>query len=280
MNRTTSDVRLFALWIGEQLRLILRTPLAVFFTIVFPLMLLTLFSALISGKDGMVLIDGGRAAFSQFFTPSIASFATLTACFTGLVIEVTMERDAGILKRIRSTPLPPGIYIAARIADRLILALAATIILFSVGVLAFGVDLYPRLLPAAIISFLVGAASFCALGMAAATLVPNSKTAVPVVNIIVFPMMVLSGVFSPLQEAPTWLRDIANVFPLSHMVHAFGGAFNPHTTGYGFAWNDLGVLVAWGTVAALIAVRKFRWEPAPAGLGRRGRRGGRALARA
>src|SRR5262245_24962639 len=279
MNRT-SDMRLFWLWIGEQLRLILRTPQAVFFTIVFPLMLLTLFSALITGEDGMVLVDGGRATFSQFFTPSIASYATLTACFDGLVIEVTMERDAGILKRIRSTPLPPGIYVAARIADRMILALAATTILFAVGVLAFGVDLYPSLLPAAMVSFLVGAATFCALGMAAATLIPNAKTALPVVNVIVFPMMVLSGVFSPLQEAPTWLRDVANVFPLSHMVHAFGGAFNPHTTGAGFAWTDLGVLAAWGAVATVIAVRKFRWEPALAGLGRRGPRGGRAPARA
>jgi ABC-2 type transport system permease protein len=279
MKERRSNVRLFLLWAGQGIRLALRTPQAVFFVIAFPLLLLCLFSALNSGADGFVTIDGGRVAFAQFFTPSIASFATLTSCFTGLVIGLATERDAGMLKRIRSSPLRTGVYVAARIVDRLMLAFVAAVVLFAVGVLGFGVHVYPSLLPAALVTFLIGATSFCALGMALGAIVPNADTAIPIVNVIALPMMILSGVFSPIAEAPSWLQNLAAVFPLSHMIRAFEGTFSPFTGGLGFAWGHLLVLTCWGLVGAVIAVRRFRWEPAPAGVGGwRGRRAGRAPA--
>lgn len=280
MTDRRSDLELLRLWAAEQLRLTLRTPQAIFFTIGFPLVLLTLFSALLQGPDGVVTVAGGKVAFAQFFTPSIAAFATLTSCFTAITVGIAMERDAGILKRVRSTPLPTPVFVAARVVDKLVLALAATVVLFAVGVLAFGVHVYPRLLPAAIVTFLVGAVSFCALGMALGAVVPTASSAVPIVNLVVLPMMVLSGVFSPLEQAPAWLRHVAEAFPLSHLVRALGGAFSPHTAGWGFAWADLGVMLAWGAAGALVAVWRFRWEPALAGNGRRAGRRGPAFARA
>jgi ABC-2 type transport system permease protein len=265
MRRRLSNVRLFMMWTAQHVRQTLRNPQATFFTIVFPLLLLVLFSA--PNHSSKVAIDGGEIAFAQFFTPSIATFATMTSCLTGLVVGLAMERDAGILKRLRGTPLRPSIYVAARITDRLIWAGAAVVVMFSVGMLAFGVHLYPRLIPAAVATFVVGAAAFCALGMAIGTLVPNGQTAVPIVNLIVLPMLFASGVFSPLTGAPTWLRDVANILPLRHMVQAFGGAFSPYTAGWGFAWGDLAALLAWGAAGTLIAVRRFRWEPSQATAG-------------
>jgi ABC-2 type transport system permease protein len=265
MNQRRSNFGLFQQWTGQLIRQTFRTPQAVFFTIVFPLLLLSLFSALITGKDGTVTIDGGKVAFAQFFTPSIASFATLTSCFTGLVIGLALERDAGVLKRIRSTPLQTPVFIAARIGNQLALAFAAAVVLFSVGVLAFGVDVFSRLLPAALVTFVIGAISFCAIGMALGAIVPNANSAMPIVNIVVLPMMLLSGVFSPIAEAPNWLQNVAAALPLSHMVRALGDCFNPHTTGLGFAWIHLAVLAGWGAAGALFAVRRFRWEPSRAG---------------
>jgi ABC-2 type transport system permease protein len=161
------------------------------------------------------------------------------------------------------------------------LALAAAVALFTVGVLAFGVQVYPRLLPAALVTFLAGAAAFCALGMAFGAIVPNADSATPLVNIVVLPMMVLSGVFSPVAESPAWLQHLAAVFPLTHMIRALGGTFSPHATGLGFAWGHLAVLAGWAIAGTLVAVRRFRWEPSPAGVGgpRRWRRG-RGLAEA
>jgi ABC-2 type transport system permease protein len=280
MTSRRSNLGLLRLWAAEQLRLTLRAPQAIFFTVVFPLMLLTLFSALLQGPDGLVTVAGGEVAFAQFFTPSIAAFATLTSCFTGITVGMAMERDAGILKRVRSTPLPTPVFIAARVVDKLLLALAAAVVLFSVGVLAFGVHVYPRLLPAAIVTFLVGAVSFCALGMALGAVVPTASSAVPIVNLVVLPMMVLSGVFSPLEQAPAWLQHVADVFPLSHLVRALGGAFSPHSAGWAFSWPDLAILLAWGAAGALIAAWRFRWEPAQAGTRGRGGRRRRAFTRA
>lgn len=102
----------------------------------------------------------------------------------------------------------------------------------------------------------------------------------PIVNLVVLPMMVLSGVFSPLEQAPAWLRNVADVFPLSHLVRALGGTFSPHSVGWGFAWADLGILLAWGAAGALVAVWRFRWEPAPVGIRRRGGRRWRMYTRA
>ena len=67
------------------------------------------------------------------------------------------------------------------------------------------------------------------------------------------------------------MTSLAHFFPLSHLVDAFYGTFNPHTTGSGFAWGDLAVLAVWTLVGARVAVRRFRWDPVAPGSRRRQR---------
>jgi ABC-2 type transport system permease protein len=256
-----SNASLLAMWTAQLLRQTIRNPQATFFTFAFPLLFLTLFSALNAGAN--VTVDTGKVAFAQFFTPGIATFGVITSCLSGLVISIAMERDGGILKRVRSSPLRPSVYIGARIASTVIMAFATVTVLFLVGVLAFGVDVYPRLLPAALVTMLLGTIAFCAIGMAIASVVPNGNAAPAIVNVIVLPMTFISGVFYPMTGAPQWLQAISNVLPLRHLVDAFGATFSPYTTGWGFAWNDLAVLAAWGVFGTVFAIRHFRWESAP-----------------
>jgi len=267
-TRRRSILSLFGLWTAQQIRQLLRNREASFFTVVFPLLFLVLFAGL--NRGGKVEVPGGRVAFAQYFTPSIATFAVVTSCFTSLVISVALERDQLILKRVRSTPLPPAVYIGSRIAATVALATATAVVLFGVGVLAFGVHVYARMLPAAIVTFLLGTATFAALGMAVSSLVPNGDSAPAMANIVALPMTFISGVFFPMAGAPGWLVKIANVLPLIHLVNAFGRPFNPYTQGSGFAVHELVPLAIWGIAAAVFAVRTFRWEPAP-GRARRGR---------
>ncbi len=89
----------------------------------------------------------------------------------------------------------------------------------------------------------------------------NEDAAQPITQAIMLPLYFISGVFYPTSGLPTWLDDVAKIFPVSHLASALLVVYNPHTTGAGFAWTDLAVLGAWGVVGAVIAMRRFSWMP-------------------
>jgi ABC-2 type transport system permease protein len=261
-------MKLFALWVQAGLKTLIRTPRSAFFTLVFPLILLLLID---STNSGTVTATGGKVDFAQYFTPSLAVFGLSFACYTSLVFSIPRAREQGILKRIRGTPLPASIYLSALIAVALLSGVASVALMVIVGVLAFGVDVYPHLLPAALVTLLVGGLCLASLGIAVSSFVARADTAPVVANLTMLPLAFISGVFSPLHGAPGWVVSIAHFFPLSHLVDAFYGTFNPHTAGSGLAWGHLAVLAAWTLVGVRIAVSRFRWDPVSAGSGGRQR---------
>jgi ABC-2 type transporter len=119
-----------------------------------------------------------------------------------------------------------------------------------VSVPAFGFHVYPRLLPAAIVTAILGATALCVIGFAVSTFVRRADTAPAIANLTLFPILFLSGVFFPLQGAPGWVLAVAHVFPLYRIVQAFTACFSPFTQGWGFALRDLAEIVAWGQPAS------------------------------
>jgi ABC-2 type transport system permease protein len=251
-------MRLFWLWTQAALKTVVRTPRSAFFTLIFPVVLLVLIEA--SGS-GTVNAPGGKVDFAQYFTPSLAIFGLSSACYTSLVFSIPRAREAGILKRVRGTPLQPTTYLAALIAGSVITGLASVILMICVGVAAFGVTLYPHLIPAALVTLVLGSLCLASLGIAVSSLVARADTAPVIANLTLLPLTFISGVFSPLQGAPDWVTTIAHVFPLYHLVEAFYATFNPHTTGWGLRPGDLAVLVVWTFIGARVAARRFRWDP-------------------
>ena len=267
---TRSDLPLLRRWIAARLRLTLRTPRATFFTFVFPLMFLLIFNAL-NGDARVAAMGGagGKVPFAQFYTPSIGVFGLTLACYTSLILGVTTARDSGLLKRVRGTPLPMSIYLGSWLAGAVLTGLASVVVMFAVAVPVFGVDVYPRLLPAAIVTLVLGAVTLSAIAIAVASLVRTADQAGPVAQLTLLPLSFISGIWFPLDGAPGWVTTIAHAFPLYHIVNAFDGCFVPQTTGGGWSGGDLLVLAAWAAGGAFIAVRRFRAEPAtgePAGL--------------
>jgi len=259
-------VRLFWLWVQAGLRTVVRTPRSAFFTLIFPVVLLVLIEAT---NSGTVDAPGGKVDFAQYLTPSLAIFGLCFACYTSLVFSIPRAREAGILKRVRGTPLEPSVYLAALIAVALITGLASVVVMITVGVAAFGVTLYPHLIPAALVTLVLGGLCLASLGLAVSSLVARADTAPVVANLTLLPLTFISGVFAPLQGAPEGVKAIANVFPLSHLVDAFYATFNPHTAGAGFSAGDLAVLIVWTFIGARVAARRFRWDPTPSGSRRR-----------
>jgi ABC-2 type transport system permease protein len=257
-----TDVALLRRWIATRFKLLLRNPRASFFTFAFPLLFLVLFNGLNGGSR--VPAEGaaaGKIAFSQFYTPSIGIFGLTMACYTSVIVGISTARDMGLLKRVRGTPLPMGIYIGSWLTAATLSGIAAVVLMFVVAVPAFGVDVYARTLPAAIVTLALGGASLAALGLAVATLARTADQALPIAQFTFLPLSFISGVFYPLDGAPQWLVTIADFFPLKHIVDAFDACFVAGTPHAGWAWRDLAVIAIWGLAGLRIATRRFRWEP-------------------
>jgi ABC-2 type transport system permease protein len=137
----------------------------------------------------------------------------------------------------------------------------AIVLLFVVAIPAFGVDIYARTLPAAIVTLVLGAACLASLGVAVASLVKSADQAMPVAQLTFLPISFISGIWFPLDGAPDWLIKVSHFFPLSHIVTAFGSCFVPGATGSQFHGSDLAAILIWTAVGLFVAVRRFRWEP-------------------
>ncbi len=245
-----------------------RTPIAAFFTIVFPLMLLVLFTAIFGNEE----IEGLGITTAQYFTPGLAVFAAVSATYTNLAIGTAIARDNGILKRIRGTPIPPWGYIAGRVVSSVYLAFLAMALMMAVGVVFYGVQIIARTLPAALLTFVVGVSCFAALGMLVAAISPNGDATPAITNATLLPVAFISNIFFPIENPPRWMEIAGNFFPLKAFAEAFRDAFDPTLTGSQFHWPQIGYLLLWGVVAGLLAIRFFKWEPSAGSTSRRRRR--------
>jgi ABC-2 type transport system permease protein len=259
-----------------QNRIFFRNFTAAFFTLMFPLLIFVVFS-LIFGNE---FIDDLGVNLSQYFGPAMAVFAAVSASYTNIAVTTAYQRDEGILKRIRGTPLPAGLYLGGKIVSAIIIASIAVVIMLAVGVAFYGIQIYAATLPAAIVTFFVGVGCFAALGLLVAGLVNSGEGATAVTNATLLPLAFISGVFIiPSDDAPAWVDTVADIFPLKHFVEPFTDAFNPTYTGPAFQWDDLAYMALWGVVALALGIRYFKWEsPAGGGSSRRRRRKDKAAA--
>jgi ABC-2 type transport system permease protein len=129
-------------------------------------------------------------------------------------------------------------------------------------VVAFGVDFRTSTAPGLLATLALGAACFCALGLAVSGLCPNADAAPAIVNFSIFPLLFVSGIFFPLDDAPAWLTTVAGLFPMQRLADGLQYAFDPRTTGLGFNGGDLWTLLAWTVAGSLLALRLFRWDSA------------------
>jgi ABC-2 type transport system permease protein len=236
-----------------------RNPAAAFFTFIFPLMFLFIFNLVFGHEE--IEVEGGTIDTSTFYVPAILALSVINACFTAIAQTIAFSREQGVLKRLRGTPMPALVFFAGRVVQTVFVTILLVIIVLAVGVLAFGVELQADKLPAMIVALVVGSAAFTALGLAMTGFIPNADASPAVVNAVILPLLFISDVFIPMQDAPAWLRDLASVFPVSHLARSMHEAFNPLTGGSGFEVKSLLVMAAWGVLGVVLSVRYFTWEP-------------------
>ncbi len=236
-----------------------RNPASAFFTFAFPVMFLVIFTTLF-GNATVHPLPGVTVQQSTFYVAAMSAFAVISACYSNIAIQVAFNRDAGILKRVRGTPLPSRSYLAGRVLHAVIVAIILVAINVVYGVIFYHADVPTRTFPAFSVTLIVGAASFAALGLAITTIIPNADASPAIVNASILPILFLSDIFIPADDAPAWVDVVGKVFPVRHFAEAMQAAFfSP--VGSGFRWEDLAVIAAWGVVGLLIAIRFFSWEP-------------------
>ncbi len=259
-----------------QVLLFVRSPVGMFFTLGLPVFMLVLFNSLFG--DGTVDTPAGSWSVQQFYTGGLAAFTAVSATYTNLVNVVPIRRDEGILKRWRSTPIQPGVYLAGWVFSAVAIATVGVLLQLTLGVVAYDLTIESAKVPAMIVTFILGVSTFAALGLAIAGLVPNADSAPAVANATILPLAFVSDVFIPLDDPPRWLEIIGDIFPLKPFVNAFQNTLNPLVDAPAFSWSKLAMVAAWGVGGALLATRTFTWEPSTGSTKRKRRRGRRAPA--
>lgn len=253
-----SDLRRAFVQLRADLLIFLRNPAALFFTAILPVVFLVMFVS-IFGNQRIPARGNIRVATLQ--VPAFIALAVVSASFVALAMGLTRARESGVLKRTRGTPVPPWVIFAGRIGSAILVAGFITAILIALGALAFQVSVPTHTLPGLFATLALGAATLCALGIAYTRVIPSEESAPALTNIVVLPLYFISGVFVPDNQLPHTLRSVAHLLPLQPFVHALSVAFDPRTTGAGFAGGDLAVLAGWGVLGLVLAVRFFGWTP-------------------
>ena len=237
-------------------RIFWRNRESAIFIFIFPILLFLLLGSVYGDK-----IKIGHTSYksADVLLAGMIGYGVANTAFSGLAIALVIRREAGILKRLRSTPLPPGAYLASVLASTLVVFLLQTVALFAIGRTLFGTPL-PGHLVSLVLALLLGVGAFAGLGLAAAALIRSSEGASAIVTVIVLPMAFLSGSFGSTQRYPAFLRAIGDVLPLKHYLDIVQTIYLEGRE----VWTKPGavaIVAAWGIGGIAVAARYFGWEP-------------------
>jgi ABC-2 type transport system permease protein len=229
-----------------------RSREAAIFVFLLPVLLFVLLGAVYSGE-----IRGEPSA--SYLLAGMLGYGVANTAFGGLAIFLVLRRESGILKRIRSTPLPAATYLASVLASSFVVFALQAAVLVAVGRVLYDAEL-PARPGSLLLALTLGALAFAALGVGAAALIRSSDGASPIVNVVVLPMAFLSGSFNPEEDYPAFLEAIGKVLPLKHFLDLVGAIYLDKEA----FWSQpraIAVVAAWGLAGVAVAVRRFRWEP-------------------
>ena len=254
------NLRLVAHQFKYDARTYVRAPEALFFTAFLPLMFLVLFVG-VFGNEDVPIGNGQHIAGATYFVPAILALTVVSSTAVNLGISIAVFRERGTLKRLRATPLPPAAFLAARVVTQVVSVSVISAIVIVFGQVVYNVSVPASAWPSLLVALVVGIASFCCVGFLLTLILRTEQSAPAVTNAIVLPLQFMSGVFFPRGSIPVWMRDIARIFPIEHLVDLFFDIFDPNHTGSRLSSTHLLVLGAWAIGSLIVAARFFRWTP-------------------
>lgn len=242
----------------------MRQREAVMFTLMFPTMLLLIFGSVFKGA-----IAPG-VSFSQYFLAGMVASGLISSGFQGLAIAIPIERDDGTLKRLRGTPMPSMAYFVGKTILVVVTTIAQIFMLLLIGILLFGVKLPTDFHRWFDLFWIVGlgAAVSTLLGIAFSSVPKSGRSASAIVVPIVLVLQFTSGVYFIFNQLPTWMQNVASIFPLRWMAQGMRSVFLPPSfaaqeVAHSWELRKIAVILGvWLILGAVLAVKTFKWERA------------------
>ncbi|QKW15984.1 ABC transporter permease [Verrucosispora sp. NA02020] len=244
-----------------EIRQFLRSRESVVFTLGFPIIMVLIFASIFDGDLG----EG--VSYTQYFITGMIATGLMTVSFQNLGIWIPIERDRGVLKRYRGTPMPKWVWFAGKVIMVLVTGVAMTALLLTVSVLLFDLNL-PTTATAWVTFGWVSALGItaCTLcGIAISSLARTARSGSAVVTPVALVLQFISGVFFVFTNLPSWMQQVAAIFPLKWMCQGLRAVFLPES----FGANEPGgsfeltrvalVLGAWCVIGLVLCLTTFRW---------------------
>jgi ABC-2 type transport system permease protein len=245
-----------------ELLTFLRDREAAFFTLVLPVLLLVVFGSAFNDEVAPGI------PFSQYFLAGMIASGVVYTAFQNLAIVIPQERDDGTLKRLQGTPMPKAAYFVGKVGVVLAVYVVQVSLLMLIGVTLFDVSLSSDLQDWFVFAWLsiLGLVCCTLLGVAFSSLVKTGRGAPALVSPVVLVLQFTSGVFFQYDELPSWMQQLAALFPLKWLCQGMRSVFLPDSfqrRELAGSW-ELGkvalVLAVWGLAGLLISMRWFRWR--------------------
>ncbi len=269
LNTVGRTIRLGLSRIGYELKVYARQGDSVFFTFLFPIVMLSIFAVAFStaGNIGAGPDGKGGITFAAYYLPGMVAAGMLLSGVQNLGVDIAGEKGDGTLKRLGGSSLPVISYFIGKIGMVFVSAVFQVILLLLVAHFAFAVELPTEADKWWLFAwvFALGVITSCVLGIALSALPRSGKSATAVVIPIVLLLQFISGVYLQFTMLPEWLQNIASVFPLKWMAQGMRAVFLPSdfaAVEQGGTWN-LGwvaiIMGVWFVVGLLLTRMTFRW---------------------
>jgi ABC-2 type transport system permease protein len=257
-----SDVGLVLVQTRYAVLATLRTPRALLFGALFPIIFLLLFNSLFTnGGPQTTTVEGQTIDVHSYFTAGLIAYALALSCFSTPLMSLVSARERGQLKRQLGMPPPAWTFVASQVLRSVAFALVVGGIMIAIGVIFYGVHLPAQTVPGFVMYLFLGTATLSALGIAATSIAKNEDSAQPIGAFTVVMLSFVSGIFIQLDTLPSFLQEIGRIFPLYHVAQGLQSTVAMDPSAIGLSGRDVAALVIWGLGGIWIAARRFKWEP-------------------
>ena len=237
-----------------EAKLYLREPMAAFFTLVFPLMMLFLFGSIYGNEPTDFF--GGRGSV-DVSVPAYMAMIIGTVGLLSIAITTATYRETGVLRRYRATPLRPAVILTAQVVVNFVMTLLGALLLVVAARLVYGLRFEGNAV-SVLGAFILSTLSFFAVGFLLAGLAPTARVANIVGMVLFYPNLFLSGAAMPKEMFPDSVRLVSRMMPLTYVVDLLQGLW------FGEAWSEqltaVGVLAGMLIIGVVLSARTFRWE--------------------
>lgn len=237
-----------------DMKLYLRDFLTLFWVLVYPVLMLVIFGSMFGDKEG--LLPGTR--YIDAYVAALCAMNVVSVSVFTLNINMITQRESGVLRRFRVSPVPKAAVLASHAAQGVFLVLAGALEIIVVAKLMWNIQLSFASLATMLACMLFGCIGFFSLGFAMSGLTKTPGAASGLAMAVFFPMLFLSGVAMPLNILPRFMQTISQWLPMTYFVELVQGVWlGQSLSSYGL---ELAVLGGFAILCAVLAFLLFRWE--------------------